>query len=44
VNQSIFSLAQLLRKFIRLGLVKGELFLGKWLDVGTIDRLNKADG
>jgi len=44
VNQSIFSLAQLLRKFIKLGLVKGELFLGKWLDVGTIDRLNKADG
>ena len=44
VNQSIFSLAQLLRKFIGLGLVKGELFLGKWLDVGTIDRLNKADG
>ena len=44
VNQSIFSLAQLLRKFIRLDLVKGELFLGKWLDVGTIDRLNKADG
>ena len=44
VNQSIFSLAPLLRKFIRLGLIKGELFLGKWLDVGTIDRLNKADG
>ena len=44
VNQSIFSLAPLLRKFIGLGLVKGELFLGKWLDVGTIDRLNKADG
>lgn len=44
VNQSIFSLAQLLRTFVRLGLVKGELFLGKWLDVGTIERLNKADG
>ena len=42
VNQSTFSLAPLLRKFIRLGLVKGELFLGKWLDVGTIERLNKA--
>ena len=44
VNQSIFSLAQLLRKFVGLGLVTGELFLGKWLDVGTIERLNKADG
>ena len=44
VNQSIFSLVQLLRKFSGLGLVKGELFLGKWFDVGTIDRLNKADG
>ena len=33
----------LLRKFIGLGLVKGQLFLGKWLDVGTIERLNKAD-
>jgi hypothetical protein len=44
VNQSIFSLAQLLRKFSGLGLVKGELFLGKWFDVGTIDRLNQADG
>ena len=44
VNQPIFSLASLLRKFIGLGLVKGELFLGKWLDVGTIERLNKADG
>ena len=44
VNQSIFSLAPLLRKFIELGLVKGELFLGKWVDVGTIERLNKADG
>ena len=43
VNQSIFSLAPLLRKFIGMGLVKGELFLGKWLDVGTIERLNKAD-
>ena len=43
VNQSIFSLAPLLRKFIGQGLVKGELFLGKWLDVGTIERLNKAD-
>ncbi len=43
MNQSIFSLAPLLRKFIGLGLVKGELFLGKWLDVGTIERLNKAD-
>ena len=43
VKQSTFSLAPLLRKFIRLGLVKGELFLGKWLDVGTIERLNKAD-
>ena len=42
VKQSTFSLAPLLRKFIRLGLVKGELFLGKWLDVGTIERLNKA--
>jgi len=44
VNQSIFSLVPLLRKFIGMGLVKGELFLGKWLDVGTIERLNKADG
>ena len=44
VNQSIFSLAPLLRKFIGLGLVKGELFLGKWVDIGTIERLNKADG
>ena len=43
VNQSIFSLAPLLIKSIGLGLVKGELFLGKWLDVGTIERLNKAD-
>ena len=43
VNQSTFSLASLLRKFIGRGLVKGELFLGKWLDVGTIERLNKAD-
>ena len=43
VNQSTFSLAPLLRKFIEEGLVKGELFLGKWLDVGTIERLNKAD-
>ena len=42
VNQPIFPLAPLLHKFIRLGLVKGELFLGKWLDVGTIERLNKA--
>ena len=43
VNQSIFSLASLLRKYIGLSLVKGELFLGKWLDVGTIERLNKVD-
>ncbi len=43
VNESIFSLAPLLRKYIGQGLVKGELFLDKWLDVGTIDRLNKAD-
>ena len=43
VNQSTFSLAPLLRKFIGRGLVKGELFLGKWLDIGTTERLNKAD-
>ena len=42
VNQSTFSIVPLLRKIIGEGLVKGELFLGKWLDVGTIERLNKA--
>ncbi len=36
------SLVDILRDKIKYNLISGELFLGEWLDVGTIERLNKA--
>ena len=36
------SLVDILRDNIKHNLISGELFLGEWLDVGTIERLNRA--
>jgi len=36
------SLVDILRDKIKYNLISGELFLGEWFDVGTIERLNKA--
>ena len=36
------SLVDILRDKTKYNLISGELFLGEWLDVGTIERLNKA--
>lgn len=36
-----FSLAYLLRNAATRGTVSAELYLGKWIDVGTVDRLNE---
>ena len=36
------SLVHILRNKINHNLISGELFLGEWLDVGTIKRLNRA--
>ena len=36
------SLVDIFRDKIKHNLISGELFLGEWLDVGTIERLNKA--
>jgi MurNAc alpha-1-phosphate uridylyltransferase len=41
-NDQRFSLAKLLRRYVQKGAISGELHSGKWLDVGTIERLNKA--
>lgn len=38
-----FKLAPLLREAIRAGRVTGELFTGKWIDVGTPERLQQAE-
>jgi len=37
------SLAALFRENIRFNNLSGELFYGHWLDVGTIERLNRAE-
>ena len=42
-SKRYFSLADLLNEFIEKELITGELFFGKWLDVGTIERLNIAE-
>tara|TARA_B100000959_G_scaffold179055_1_gene187281 strand:- start:1090 stop:1761 length:672 start_codon:yes stop_codon:yes gene_type:complete len=36
------SLVDIFRDKIKHNLISGELFLGEWLDVGTIERLNRA--
>jgi NDP-sugar pyrophosphorylase family protein len=36
------SLVDILRDKIKHNLISGELFLGEWLDVGTVERLNRA--
>ncbi|MDG2435466.1 MAG: nucleotidyltransferase family protein [Gammaproteobacteria bacterium] len=36
------SLAVILRAFVEKNMVTGDLFSGEWLDVGTLERLNKA--
>ena len=36
------SLVDILRDKIKYNLISGELFLGEWLDVGTVERLNRA--
>ena len=36
------SLVDILRDNIKHNLISGELFLGEWLDVGTVKRLNRA--
>lgn len=38
----VFKLAPLLRKAMALGQVSGEYYSGRWLDVGTIERLKQA--
>lgn len=37
-----FRLADLLRPAMERGLVSGEHFTGRWLDVGTVERLQQA--
>ena len=41
-NDQRFSLAKLLRRYVQKDAISGELYSGKWLDVGTMERLNKA--
>jgi len=36
------SLVDIFRDKINHNLISGELFLGEWLDVGTVERLNRA--
>lgn len=38
-----FALAPLLREAMRQGRVSGERFAGRWLDVGTVERLAEAE-
>ena len=36
------SLATILRDFVEKDIVTGDIFYGEWLDIGTLERLNKA--
>ena len=38
-----FSLGDLFRKYMKEGLISGEQFYNKWIDVGTIERLEQAE-
>ena len=42
-SQKHSSLAAVFKEYINLSYLSGELFSGDWLDVGTIERLNRAE-
>ncbi len=42
-RQRVFPLAPLLRSAMQRDLVDGELYPGKWLDIGTVERLKLAN-